>query len=79
MFSIYSVVCVIVWGNLQHAFLVQHTCEPKHLLGALVFLKIYAAEYSLALTFGVDEKTLHKWMWIIVFAISDLEDDCVSL
>ena len=27
---------------------------------------------------GVDEKTLQKWIFIIIYAISDLEDDWVG-
>ena len=33
---------------------------------------------SLAVAIGVDEKTLQKWIFIIIYAISDLEDDWVG-
>ena len=58
--------------------LVKDACKPKHLLWALIFLKTYNAESSLAVAIGVDEKTLRKWIFIIIYAISDLEDDCVG-
>ena len=58
--------------------LVKDACKPKHLLWALIFLKTYTTESSLAVAIGVDEKTLQKWIFIIIYAISDLEDDWVG-
>ena len=58
--------------------LVKDACKPKHLLWVLIFLKTYTTESSLAVAIGVDEKTLQKWIFIIIYAISDLEDDWVS-
>ena len=58
--------------------LVEDACKPKHLLWALIFLKTYSTESSLAVAIGADEKTLRKWIFIIIYAISDLEDDWVG-
>ena len=58
--------------------LVEDACKPKHLLWVLIFLKTYTTESSLAVAIGVDEKTLRKWIFIIIYAISDLEDDWVG-
>ena len=71
-------VCVIVWGELKQYMLVEDACKPQHLLWALIFLKTYTTESSLAVAIGVDEKTLQQWIFIIIYAISDLEDDWVS-
>ena len=71
-------VCVIVWGELKQSMLVEDPCKPQRLLWALIFLKTYTTESSLAVAIGVDEKTLQQWIFIIIYAISDLEDDWVS-
>ena len=60
------------------SMLVEDACKPKHLLWAVIFLKTYTTESSLAVAIGVDEKTLRKWIFIIINAISDLEDDWVG-
>ena len=69
---------MIVWGELKQSMLVEDACKPKHLLWAHIFLKTYTTESSLAVVIGVDEKTLQKWIFIIIYAISDLEDDWVG-
>ena len=56
----------------------QDASKPKHLLWVLIFLKTYTTESSLTVAIEVDEKTLQKWILIIIYAISDLEDDCVG-
>ena len=66
-------VCICVWGELKQSMLVEDACKPKHLLWVLIFLKTYTTESSLAVAIGVDEKTLQKWIFIIIYAISDLE------
>ena len=76
--GVHPTVCMIVWGELKWSMLVKDACKPKHLLWALIFLKTYATESSLVVAIGVDEKTLQKWIFIIIYAISDLEDDWVG-
>ena len=77
--GVHPTVCMIVWGELKWSMLVKDACKPKHLLWALIFLKTYTTESSLAVAIGVDEKTLQKWIFIIIiYAISDLEDDWVG-
>ena len=71
-------VCMIVWGELKQSMLVKDACKPKHLLWVLIFLKTYTTESSLTVAIRVDEKTLQKWIFIIIYAISDLEDDWVG-
>ena len=48
------------------------------MLANLIFLKTYTTKSSLAVAIGVDEKTLRKWIFIIIYTISDLEDDWVG-
>ena len=56
--GVHPTVCAIVWGELKQYRLVKDACKPKHLLWALIFLKTYTTESSLAVAIGVDEKTL---------------------
>ena len=76
--GVHLTVSVIVWGELKQSMLVKDACKPKHLLWVLIFLKTYTTESSLVVAIGVDEKTLRKWIFIIIYAISDLEDDWVG-
>ena len=78
MCGVHPTVCTFVWGELKQSMLVEDTCKPKHLLWTLIFLKTYTSESSLAVAIGVDEKTLQKWIFIIIYTISDLEDDWVG-
>ncbi|KAI0556617.1 hypothetical protein FGB62_352g06 [Gracilaria domingensis] len=46
--------------------------EIKHLLWALMFLKLYNTEHTNAAICGVDEKTFRKWSFAVVRSISTL-------
>jgi hypothetical protein len=53
--------------------------QPKHLMWALNFLKVYGKEEDSAnYAGGVDEQTFRKWTHIFVEAISFLESSVVS-
>ena len=53
--------------------------EPKHLLWALMFLKLYGTEDNVvSLAGGCDDKTYRKWVWIMIINLSDLEQEVVS-
>lgn len=65
-------VCTI-WRILTEQEKMPDNAEPKHLFWALGFLKTYATEHSLAVWFKCDEKTLRKWVWIMIDALSSLE------
>ena len=62
----------------------DHNLLPKggmflHFLWALCFLKVYPTETVLAsLCGGSDPKTVRKWVWQFVIALSDLEPYIVS-
>jgi hypothetical protein len=51
--------------------------EPKHLLWALLFMKIYATEAVLTQITGVSEKTLRGKVWMMIDAISMLYEKVV--
>lgn len=47
--------------------------SPRHLLWALLFLKVYATEHVSAIISGVDEKTFRKWSWEFAALVSALK------
>ena len=57
----------------------MNNVETKHILWTLMFLKLYGKEINFcSLSGGCDEKTFRKWVWKMIFEISDLEPEVVS-
>ncbi|ETV67416.1 hypothetical protein H257_16391 [Aphanomyces astaci] len=48
--------------------------QPRHLLWALMFLKVYGTEHVHATIAAVDEKTYRKWSWMYIKAFEDLTE-----
>jgi hypothetical protein len=73
--GVYGACCDIVarlW-LLARQKLTQVGCGPRQLLWALHFLKTYTNEHESASMFGIDEKTLRKWRWIVVEVLANLK------
>lgn len=71
-------VCAVIWNMLDPYSTMEDAASPKHLLWALMFLKVYAKEsIHCAMVGGVDEKTFRKWAWYFVEHISYLEAEVV--
>ena len=51
--------------------------KVKHLLWALLFLKVYATDTISAALAGCCECTFRKWVWPFVEAIGDVKNDVV--
>lgn len=71
-------VCARVWQLLDPMETMPTGVSPKHLLMALMFLKLYCSETVHGLFAGVNRKTFRKWSWLFVEAIASLEHDVVS-
>ena len=72
-------VCSQLWDHLSPSETINRLARPKHLLWALVFLKVYASESVLCtLVSCPDEKTFRKWTRVFVDEISYLENSIVS-
>jgi hypothetical protein len=72
-----------VWNLLERDSLLPERCNPKHLLWALHFMKVYPKQSSGCLAVGasdgaVDPKTHKKWVWAFIDAITELADVVVS-
>jgi hypothetical protein len=46
---------------------------PKHLMWALFFLRTYNREEVIATIMGVTEKTLRKWIWLVIKKLSSID------
>lgn len=70
MFGTSPYLCAIVWNRLSSQL--PESAVPVHLLWSLIFLKSYNTEEINRVMIGADEKTIRKWIWIIVNAIANL-------
>ena len=78
-FGASPVVCSQVWERLSPNDTIDRLARPKHLLWALLFIKVYASEPVLCtLVDCPDEKTFRKWTRLFVESISYLESEIVS-
>lgn len=62
--------CETIWNLLMG----RHPpySHPRHLLMALLFLKVYSTEEIHHAISGADEKTFRKWSWIYTSLIAKL-------
>ena len=70
-------ICEKLWKMLDPCDQINERAKLKHLLWALLFMKIYGTESVLSSLVGVSEKTFRKWVWLFVEAISYLESEVV--
>ena len=69
-FGITPTVCAHVW--IRTCSKVESSA-PKHLLFALIFLKLYNSDRVLAASCGVSENTFRKWAWAYIRAIAQVD------
>ena len=75
MFGIGPAVSCTLWKKCYYPARLQ----PKYLLWALLFLKMYATEATLSSIAHTNCKTVRKWRWLIVGAIAAQKPQMVSL
>ena len=66
-----------IWELLERDSLLPDGCDPKHLLWALHFMKVYPKQSTGCLAVGasagaIDPKTHRKWVWKFIDAIAEL-------
>lgn len=71
LFGVSSSICSIIWNEIES--LLPDGSSPVHLLWTLLFLKNYNTEETNRAIIKADEKTIRKWIWIMVDAISKLK------
>lgn len=69
-------VCCDLWERLQPTR--PKKSLPKHLLWAMLFLKLYATEPVLSDMVGTTRKTFRHWSWRLVQSIQKLKPRVVS-
>ena len=79
LFGVDPEVCAAAWDLVGFNFGFPKGCEKVHLMWTLLFLKTYKTENDLAAMLGgIDEKTLRKWVKIMVELLARLESEVVS-
>lgn len=73
-FGTSPIICSSLWGLLAGSR--PAYSQPKHLLWALMFLRLYNTEHIHARLAGVDEKTFRKWSWAFVREIAKIQLVC---
>ena len=69
-----------LWNKIRLQGPIESGGKPKHLLWALVHLKVYSTlEIHCALVAWPSAKTFAKWSWYFVKNISELKDEVISL
>ena len=73
-----------MWELLDRESLLPDGCDPKHLLWALHFMKVYPKQSTGCSAVGasagaVNPKTHRKWIWAFIEAFAELIDEVVSL
>ena len=76
-------ICCDIWNRLSPETSMPNGAQHKHLLWALLQLKLYPTEpVACAIAAGngkaPDEKTYRKWCWLFVHAIRALSTSVVS-
>ena len=79
-FGTSSMVIAILWQATKDSIAKVHpSVRDVHILWCFHFLKVYTTETVHAATLHAgDEKTLRKWVWIFLEAISNLQEEVVS-
>ena len=82
-FGISATSAVDTWGRMKENELIPDGGKFLHLLWALMFFKTYSVDTVLCSHAGgiygaIDPKTFRKWLWPMVYAISELEYSVVS-
>lgn len=75
LFGCSLIVCGVIWVKCKF----PRWVEPKHLLWALMFLKLYETEKTLATLAGIgDRQKFRETIWSILAKISNLKKSVVS-
>ena len=68
-------VCLIVWRQIK---ILHPEARMIHFFMTLYFLKTYSTVELLGSRFGLDQKTVRKWVWKHVYWIAELSPKLVS-
>ena len=63
-----------LWDNLDKRRGTLPFNRPEQLLWALYYLKVYPTWDQMAMTTGITEKTLRKWVGVVVDYLANIDD-----
>ncbi|OEU08202.1 hypothetical protein FRACYDRAFT_249990 [Fragilariopsis cylindrus CCMP1102] len=80
VFGAGSIVVADIWNRIEADGEILKGGEPKHLLWALVLLKVYQSdEVHCALVGWPSVPTFRKWAWYFIERINDLKDNIIKV
>ena len=78
-FGASSRLVAILWNKIEKSGISEPGAKPKHLLWALLFLKVYSTiEVHCSIVGWPSAKSFSKWSWYFVKRIAELKDDLIS-
>ena len=72
-------VCADLWKKVQDNGTMPEKAEPKHLIWALIKLRMNNSSKQDSVMFKADEKTVRKWVWMMLEAIVSIKSSVVSV
>jgi hypothetical protein len=79
-FGASSGVVAVIWNKIEQRGIEEPGAKPKHLLWALLFLKVYSTiEIHCSIVGWPSAKSFSKWSWYFVKRIAELKEDVISL
>lgn len=78
LFGMAPVTCVDLWKHLHRNSKLPKKATPKHLLWAVLFLKVYGTETDMSSRVRTTRKTFRKWVRKMLIAIAGLKPIVVS-
>ena len=70
-------ICAILWNIVERQCSIYDNVRPKHLLWALLFLKLYLPIQAAVAFIGCDEKTYQHYVWVVIDGIRYARCDMV--
>ena len=71
-------VCADLWRRLEDSNSLPTKAQPKHLIWALIKLRMNNTSKQTSVMFKADEKTVRKWVWMMLEAIVSIKSSVVS-
>ena len=68
-----------LWNLIVHEDALPSGGTLRHMIWTLFFVKVYPTDRTCKIMLGADDKTIRKWVYVFMQAISSLEGIVVSL
>jgi len=78
-FGVSPSICLLLWNRCQRSVHMPSNARPKHLLWALLHLKVYGTESTAARMCGTTRKTYRGWVRQILKVIAGMSPQVVRV